>query len=180
MSRAEEAAAVQLFFGLIGKPQAVRDGRSKLEAEFGRAALVSKAWPFSWTEYYREEFGEGLVRQFVVQDGTIRPEELVEIKLATNRLEAELAQGGKRRLNLDPGYLNDAKLVLATTKDYAHRLYLGQGIYGEVTLSYRAGEYRPLDHTYPDYRSEEYRAFFLHAREVFLAARGGSAEETRR
>ena len=93
----------------------------------------------------------------------------MDIKLSTNRLEQSLSVNGKRTVNIDPGYLTPARVVLASTKDFGHRLYLGRGIYGEVTLMYQKKEFRPLPWTYPDYRSEPYHRFFEELLRVYMA-----------
>ncbi len=170
MGRVRQPERVKLFFGLIGRPDVLEVGRRAIAERFGLEETVSPVWDFDHTDYYRQEFGEGLKRQFLAAKELIRAEQLVEIKLATNGLEQDLALAGARRLNIDPGYLADSKVVLATTKDYGHRLYLGRGIYGEVTLKFREGEYRSLEHTYPDYRTPEYRRFFGELRRSFLSA----------
>jgi len=111
--------------------------------------------------------GAGIKRQFVSFTRLILTEQLPAIKLLTNEIEQDLALNGKRRVNIDPGYLNLAKVVLATTKDYSHRLYLGQGIYGEVTLTYAKGKFNPFPWTYPDYQTQAYRQFFEEIREIY-------------
>lgn len=127
-----------------------------MEREFGPVILESPHYPFTHTKYYEAEMGTGLEKFFWAFEGFFPQENLVETKLFTNALEEELAQekGGilKRRVNLDPGYVTEAQLVLATTKGYSHRIYLRDGIYAEVTLIYHKGGFRPLDWTYPDYR----------------------------
>jgi len=72
-----------------------------------------------------------------------------------------------RPLNLDPGYLTEAKLVLASTKDHAHRIYLGRGIYAEVTLHYQNGRWQSHDWTYPDFQRPDYHLFFSQCRDFF-------------
>jgi hypothetical protein len=104
------------------------------------------------------------------------PERLAEIKRETNAWEQMYRDAAKatepRPLNLDPGYLTSAKLVLATTKDRDHRIYLGQGIYAEVTLHYQRGRgWQPRDWTYADYRSAEYHAFFGRCRDYLREQR---------
>jgi hypothetical protein len=112
--------------------------------------------------------GAGLKRKFVFFKDLIEPGAISGIKLRTIELEDRfLNEKGGRRINLDPGYLNLAKIVLVSTKDYSHRIYLGNGIYGEVTLVYSGNDYRILPHTYPDFRTEEYREIFRKAREKF-------------
>jgi hypothetical protein len=141
---------------------------------FGPADLESDPISFDFTEYYRDEMGEDLLRQFVSFADLIDPGRLASTKIRTNALERELAaeETGrwKRRVNLDPGYLTAANVVLATTKDFAHRVYLGQGIYAEVTLNFRKDGVTHFEWTYPDYRSGAYDAFFLNVRRRYLAA----------
>jgi hypothetical protein len=139
-----------------------------LAPRFGAIDYTSPTLPFQYTTYYHEEFGSSLLRQFLSFQPLIDPGRLAEVKVSTNDLEEEWAQGGRRRINLDPGYLTQAKLVLATTKDYAHRIYIGQGMYAEVTLMYRAGDFRPLPWTYPDYRSEPYLEILRAIRGIYV------------
>lgn len=140
------------------------------EAEFGPVAAVSEAFDFTETNYYNAEMGVGLKKQFWVFAEPIDPGRLAAIKLATNGWEAEYAGLGlhaePRPLNLDPGYLTLAKLVLASTKDHSHRIYLADGIYAEVTLSYRKGGWQPYQWTYPDYRRADFHEFFSRCREL--------------
>lgn len=145
--------------------------RRLLEEHFGEVALESEHYPFVFSDYYVEEMGSGLQKYFVSFSRLIRPDELVEIKLWTNDIEQQLATAGKRNVNLDPGYLEGAKLVLATTKDYSHRIYLGQGIYGDLHLRYRHGRFEPLEWTYPDYRQPLALDFFARVREWYLDTR---------
>lgn len=135
-----------------------------LTALWGAIDYRSAPLPFAHTDYYAREFGPGLLRRFVAFERLIDPGDLAAIKRSTNEIEARWSAGGRRRLNLDPGYLTQAKLVLATTKNQAHRIYLGQGIYAEVTLIYREGAWRPLPWTYPDYASAAYHAIFSEVR----------------
>jgi hypothetical protein len=169
MGLVREPAPVKLLFGLLGKPESLAAGREALAGQFGTPELTSGIFAFRHTDYYRLEMGDGLQRQFIVPKGVVNPGVLPEIKNATNELEDGLSSGDSRKVNIDPGYLNESRLVLATTKDYSHRLYLGDGIYGEITLSYRAGRFHPTEFTYPDYRSEEYLDFFEQVRESLRA-----------
>ena len=127
-----------------------------LPAHFGPIDYRSPRVPFDHTTYYEGEFGSGLERMFLSFESLIDPSELAGVKLLTNEMELRWAKAGHRRINLDPGYVTAAKLVLATTKNREHRIYLGQGIYAEITLIYRDKNFRPLPWTYPDYRSEAY------------------------
>jgi len=140
--------------------------------QFGNIALASDPWNFAETDYYRATMGPDLKKQFLAFRRLIDPGTLADIKCLTNRWEAEYAALGlhpePRPLNLDPGYFTPAKLVLASTKDHAHRIYLQAGIYAEVTLTYRQRRWQPLPWTYPDYRREDYRQFFTQCREWLL------------
>jgi Domain of unknown function (DUF4416) len=144
-------------------------GREQCEARFGAVRAISPAFEFTETSYYAAEMGEALKKQFWTFD-EIDPGRLAAIKLQTNMWEAEYAALRRhpepRPLNLDPGYLTLAKLVLASTKDHAHRIYLGDGIYAEVTLSYRRGGWQPFEWTYPDYRRAGFQRFFTKCRNM--------------
>ena len=121
----------------------------------------------------------GLRKHFISFHELIAPERLVDAKLRTNELEELFARedgGGGRTVNVDPGCVNHSKMVLATTKDHAHRVYVGRGIFEEVTLSYRRTEgFIPNPWTYPDYRSPERLAFFGRLREIYCRQIGGEA-----
>jgi hypothetical protein len=125
--------------------------------------------PFDHTDYYTPEFGLDLERQIVTFERLISPIDLPAIKRKTNDLEWTFAKTGRRQVNIDPGYVSLGKMVLATTKDHAHRLYLGQGIYGEVTLTYQQGGFRPWPWTYPDYARDAYCGLFNQIRQHYKA-----------
>lgn len=165
MGQAIEPAPVKLILGVIvadGAP--LLDVRAHLEASYGTIDLASEPAPFVATRYYEREMGAPLHRVLWSFESLIPPDALAGIKRETNALERSFAswdgRSWRRRVNLDPGYVDLAKLVLATTKDRQHRLYLGHGIYAEVTLRFTGGRFVPWDWTYPDYRSSEYLAFF--------------------
>jgi hypothetical protein len=146
--------------------------RQRLEERHGPVALVSPRYPFVQTTYYEVTMGAGLHKQLWAFQRLIAADHLPDIKLGTNSLERELAAGypEARPINLDPGYLVLGKFVLATTKDQAHRLYLRDGIFAEVTLHYRAGAFEPWPWTYADYRLAEVLAFLGEAREYYRQA----------
>jgi len=142
-----------------------------LSQHFGVPDFRSRCLPFTQSTYYDAELGTPLLRQFLSFPDPFPPDRLADAKLLTNSLELQGSAHGRRRFNLDPGYITLAKLVLATTKDQAHRLYLRQGIYAEVTLRFRRGGFEPWPWTYPDYRSPEYLAIFNHLRALLAAGR---------
>lgn len=135
---------------------------------FGPVDYKSPLLPFDYTTYYHREMGEGLKRRIVSFEGLIPPDRLPSIKLWTNELEGLFCQNGKRRVNIDPGYINQHHLILATTKEAPHRPYLGMGIYADLTLVYRYGRFEPLRWTYPDYASEQLRGILEGVRRRYL------------
>ncbi len=139
-----------------------------LEKEFGAIILTSRLFTFIETEYYKEEMGKNLTRVFAAFDNLIEKDCIVDIKLKTNQIEDNLfSVNGKRSVNIDPGYLTSAKVVLATTKNFQHRLYLKKGIFAEVTLRYRKDSYSPWEWTFRDYKREESIDFFNKLRVIY-------------
>ncbi len=156
---------VKLVVGLLGADQEIlQRAREILLARFGPEEEVLAPIPFTWTNYYADELGDSPWRTFVSYQTLIPREELVDIKRYTNDLESGLSSEGIRRINLDPGYMTLGQFFLATTKDQRHRVYVRDGIFVEPTLYFQEGNFLPFDWTYRDYRSEEYRAYFLLAR----------------
>jgi len=143
--------------------------RGKSSDAWGPIAAESSAFEFAETDYYEPTMGAGLKKIFWVYERLIDPGRLITMKRKTNDWEAGYtgvsAHQEPRPLNLDPGYLTLGKLVLASTKDHAHRLYLGEGIYAEVTLQYRHHQWQSSDWTFPDYQRADYQQFFDVARD---------------
>jgi len=155
---------VKLFMALLANdPTLFSLSATQLQSRYGPIDLESETFPWNMTNYYRDEMGENLLRKFVTFEMLIAPDALASIKLATNALELSLSGSDSltspRRVNLDPGYVDATKLVLASTKGQAHRLYLSHGIYAEVTLLYHHNEFHPFVYTYPDYQWPETSAF---------------------
>ena len=151
--------------------EALDRARQRLERELGPVGLAGAPFRFDQTAYYEPTMGADLAKQLLAFRDLIAPERLPEIKLRTNALERELASSGAwpeaRPLNLDPGLLTLGKFLLATTKDQAHRVYLRDGIYAEVTLRYHAGAFEPWPWTYADYREPAVRDFLRQARDFY-------------
>lgn len=160
---------VKLFCALLLSPAfSVDEVEAGLQQQFGAIMLRSEPFPFTQTAYYNGEMGEGLVRRYVAFEPLISISELPAIKHTTNHLEAGWAlPDGRRRVNLDPGYLDLAKVVLASTKDHIHRLFVGAGIYAEVTLRYVRKRFEPWEWTYPDYQLPATKAFFEQLRGLY-------------
>ena len=132
-----------------------------LRLDFGAIDFTSERFPFDFTDYYMEEMGSPLFRHFITFGRLISIPLLPGIKQTTNRLEEKYSTPNrKRRVNIDPGYLSLAHAILATTKGYAHRPYLRDGIYADLTLVYQNKTFQPLEWTYPDYRRQEVVSLF--------------------
>jgi hypothetical protein len=170
MGTAESHYPVLLVLAAFSRHgDALQWARDRSAEQFGELAFSSDIFPFEYTDYYREEMGPGLKKVFFAFEDLVDPACLADVKLQTNRWEAEYRESThwpeSRPLNLDPGYVTQAKLVLATTKDRDHRIYLSGGIYAEVTLYYQRGRgWNARPWTYADYRSEPYHQFFTRCR----------------
>lgn len=160
---------VKLFAGLIsGSETNFTEARKFLERKYGAVDLASAVLPFAHTDYYEEEFGPGLKRIFFSFKKLARRENIYKSKLVTNSIEIRLSLGAtKRVVNIDPGYLTLDKIVLFTTKNYTHRIYLSRGIYAEATLKFEGKSYAPWPWTYPDYKTQQYIDFFNRMREIY-------------
>lgn len=160
----------KLICGLLGADEdLLHRARQMLVRRFGPVEFESAIWLFSQTSYYETEMGPGLKRQFVAFERLIPPDSLARIKRETNEIESQIAEecvalGIARPVNLDPGTIDLARLVLATTKDRSHRIYLDQGVYAEVTLHWSEGAWRVWPWTYPDYHDPAYHEFFTRVR----------------
>jgi hypothetical protein len=166
---------VKLICGLLsGDVDLLGRARQMLARRFGPIDLESPLWPFTQSDYYADELGDSIQRGFVSFDAPVDPQRLAEVKVETNALERRMAEeclSPGRVVNLDPGYIDLSKLVLATTKDRSHRVYLSQGIFAEATLHYAHDAWQAWPWTYPDYRSSDYHAFFSLVRARLLEQR---------
>lgn len=159
-----------LFIGtLFSNEDFYYEARQSLERIFGEAVMEGPKIKWDFSDYYKEELGESIYRRFIFFKQLIQQDYISTIKLITNEIEKDLSSGGKRNINLDPGYLTPAKIVLASTKDYAHRIYLKDGIYAEVTLIFRNGNFVPHINTYKDYQDERYLRLFMIGRRLLKA-----------
>uniref|UniRef100_A0A7C4U884 DUF4416 family protein n=1 Tax=candidate division WOR-3 bacterium TaxID=2052148 RepID=A0A7C4U884_UNCW3 len=148
-----------VFFGLIYSDEKnLREAKLWIE-EGGRIIEETEPIPFNFTDYYEEEMGGNLKRCWVGIEKIIFENELVHLKLKSIEFEKKLSIEGKRTVNIDPGGISHSRVVLVTTKNYSHRIYLGEGIYGEVTLIYKNKNFQELHWTYPDYRTDIFKNF---------------------
>ena len=173
MGTPKEPKPVKLFIALLSRHKELFSSVDRdLSALFGSIDSTSGPLPWTVTDYYKEEMGPGLLRRFVSFTPLISPEKLPEIKLTTQELEGnyQWVEAGKRgrRVNIDPGYLDVGKVVLASTKSASHRIYLGYGICGEITLLFHDGSFHPFVYTYPDYLWPETLSFFTSLRSLYL------------
>jgi hypothetical protein len=156
---------VKLFCGIIFSSEKIRQkSLMKLENNFGKIDLMSDIMVFNFSNYYNHEMGDNLKRFWISFEKLIFTADISGIKIFTNSIENEFAINSKRQINIDPGYVGLANVILATTKDYSHRIYLSKGIYGEVTVVYKKNVFIKLPWSYPDYVSEVAVTFLLKIR----------------
>jgi hypothetical protein len=161
MGQISQYKKVKLFCGLIFSQTAVAaEAKVLLGEHFSAIDSQSPLIPFALTDYYQAEMGAPLFRQFISFGELLTPEKLPEIKIFTNGLEKNLAGAGKRTINLDPGYLSDANVIIATSKNHYHRVPLQRGIYAHLEYILKNKQISFLPWTYPDFQTEEYLAFF--------------------
>jgi hypothetical protein len=166
LGTASHPYGVRLFIGILYNPAApIETILQMLDDRFGERQYSHGPIPFAWTEYYSKEMGTSLTKLYYNYQNTIDRAILPEIKIFSNELEQKFVDAlGNRQVNIDPGYISRDKVVLATTKDFYHRLYLADGIFGEVTLHYRRGRFRYFSWTYPDYRDPAVMQFLERVR----------------
>ncbi len=140
--------------------------------EFGEIDYESKTLDFGkFTFYYKEEMGGDLKGRLISFKELIHPHEIVNVKLKTLRIERIFSVEGKRKVNIDPGYINNTQFVLSTTKHWGNRIYLSKGIYAEVTLMFVNGHFVPFEHTYPNYKTKEYIEELEKIRNIYKSKR---------
>jgi len=179
MAEPSEPPAVKLICGIICADEGLLAAAVEPLAEaFGEVDLFSDVMAFDFTHYYDDEMGSPLHRRFVSFAKPVRPDALVAAKLRTNGIEADFARkrlaGPARPINLDAGYVEPAKLVLASMKNFSHRIYLGRGVWAEVTLMYHKGRWEAMPWTFPDYASGRYDEFLTAARNSLRDEKGAS------
>jgi len=169
MWKLKKPKPAKLIMGVLAADDnALHAAMNAIIARFGRTDIVSDIWPFKHTDYYQDQTGDNILKQFASFEKLISPGKLADIKLATNRIEQRLAKklalDVNRPVNLDPGIIEPSKLILATTKDFSHRIYIGKKMYAEVTLLYQKGVWRSFEYTFPDHKEQCYHDFFTKVR----------------
>jgi hypothetical protein len=164
---------VELILGVIFRdPGLLEPLEARLARGLGRIELRSDLYDFDVTDYYAEEMGSALKRIFYSFTDMISPDTIVDVKRTTDGIEGEFARDGKRRVNLDPGYMDFYKLVLASNKYLGQKVYLGKGVYADPTLYYDRG-WKPYDWGFPDFKDGRYDAFLTEVRRRYKAKLGG-------
>jgi hypothetical protein len=177
MATRSDFKAVKFFCGVIfGASRPAELALDMLQGAIAAVESRSAVIPFTATDYYRPEMGEPLFRQFVSFKGLLNPERLPEIKIGAMGLEARLAENGRRRVNLDPGYLSEANVIIATAKNHYHRVPLRDGIYAHMEYVLKDGRLNFLPWTYPDFRTDAYVDFFKRLLESFKRDKREQAE----
>jgi Domain of unknown function (DUF4416) len=168
LSKPKEPLPAKLVIALIYKKKTTaQSGWEAMEEAWGRIDFLSRERLFDYTDYYEEEMGRPLYRRWAAFQELISQERLPEIKWQALGLEDRWRIDQKRPMNIDPGLITSERLVLATGKNYSHRLYLGKGIFGDLTLVFHKGSFQPLPWTYPDYRDDQVIWMFNKIREKY-------------
>jgi len=152
-----------------GNTELLHKAIAVLSERLGKIDYVSAVLPFAYTDYYERESGPCLVRRFISFENLVPPDTLPDTKLSTNRVETDFLKDGNRLVNIDPGYLSPAHLILATGKAYTHRPYIRDGIYADLTLIFVHHTFRRLEWTYPDYADTGIIAMFNNIRQRYIA-----------
>jgi len=173
MWQLKDPKPVKLIIGILAADRkCLHAAIEAIEDKFDKIDLVSDVWPFTQTDYYKDQTGPNILRQFVSVERLIEPGQLAKIKHKTNKLEKKLAARLRmplpRPVNLDPGIIEASKLILASSKNYSHRIHIGKKMYAEVTLIFDKGSWCPLPYTYPDYRQQCYFDFLEKVRTRLL------------
>lgn len=173
MAEPKAFSRAKLVCGIIaGKDPVFRMAEERLSTVYGPADAKSSFFAFDVTNYYEKQMGTDLKRRFISFKRLINPEKLSSIKLATNRLEGDIRdelRAGHRIANIDPGYVIPSALIMATAKNFSHRVPLLHGIYAHLEFLFGRDEIRPLPWTYPDYKNKGYQDFFLEVRRIYLS-----------
>ena len=169
MAQCKPPFKVKMICGMISADESlIAQAQHRLTEKLGKVDIVSPIFSFEHTNYYQSEMGTGLKKYFISFDRLADPAELADLKIFTNELEDQLAKVSEaqsvRPINLDPGYLTLSKLILASMKDFSHRIYLADGVYGEVTLQWIKGAWSCLPWTFPDFATDRYHEFLTSAR----------------
>lgn len=175
MGIVKEHPPVKYFAGITYNPNfnGLQDALSLLEKSISVIELKSEPYDFSYfTDYYQSEMGSDLMKSFIVFTDLYSPENLPKYKIDSNEIEKNFIIKNNRQINIDPGYVSEAKVVLATTKNYDHRIYLGEGIFGDIHLKFTNKNFQAQSWTYPDYKQDKVIQFFEELRQNYFKQLG--------
>lgn len=168
----KEAPSVKLIMGLLFSDEDyLEKALDILEQKYGRIDIQSTRFHFDITDYYEEEMGGPIFRLFITFDRLIQPDDIAEIKVETNEIESQMIKDQGRKVNLDPGYMDYDKIVLASAKYNGQKIYLNQGIWADLTLYYKDNAYHPYPWSFPDFKNGLYDDFFLKVRARYKGQR---------
>jgi hypothetical protein len=169
MSIPQKSNPACLVVGMFMKDQSYFEQVATLLIhKYGQMGMVSRWFNFDYTSYYEKEMGTPLYRRMISFLDLIDPVQLPEIKLVTNQIESQFVKGQKRFINIDPGYIVPERFVLATGKNYTHRIYLNKGIFADLTLIFQKGQFQKLPWTYPDYAANNVKNFLNNVRQHYI------------
>jgi Domain of unknown function (DUF4416) len=169
MSVPQTPKPAKLVIGVFTKNKKIIEHVApELFAQFGRVDLISSWMDFNYTDYYKPEMGSPLVRRMFAFKRLIEQAQLAEIKIATNQIEQSYSINGRRQVNVDPGYMMHERFVLASGKNFSHRIHIGLGIYADLTLIYQKGSFQKLPWTYPDYADQVMIGFLDRVRRKYV------------
>lgn len=171
MAKISTPLPVKLILGILSSiPEIFPRAEAQLISSFGAIDGRSELFLFDWTHYYDKTMGSPIYRRFLSFEQLIEPATIAGVKIKTNELESDFSGDYPnilRPINLDPGYLEQSKIVLASAKNYFHRILISDGIYAEVTLHFEEGEWQPFPWTFPDFKSGRYHPFFSSLRDLY-------------
>ena len=170
MSAPRQPDPAKLVVGCFMKDKALLDHLyPRLEKLCGPVDIISPWLGFDYTDYYYKEMGAPLFRKVFAFKKLIEQKDLAAIKEKTNAIETAFSEDARRRVNIDPGYLLSSRFVLATGKDYSHRIYIGRNLYADLTLMYtKKSGFVTLDWSYPDYASPAMIDYLSKVRDKYL------------
>ncbi|MCJ7616158.1 MAG: DUF4416 family protein [Desulfobacterales bacterium] len=169
MSIPQSPKPAKLVIGLFMKEKSlIVPVTTELVEKIGPIDMVSSWLPFNYTSYYEPEMGSPLFRRVLAFKSLVKQSALPEIKIITNKIEKKYSKNNKRLVNIDPGYMLHERFVLATGKNYTHRIYIGMGIFADLTLIYQKGSFRKLPWTYPDYAEKNMLTYLEMVRNKYV------------
>lgn len=169
MADIKPPAFVKLFIAVLyNEKSALQDAEKALSGRFGEIEFRGETHPFDMTDYYQDEMGADLVRTIISFKELVAPDDLPDIKLICNMIEDELSVGEKRRVNLDSGYIDHHKVVLASAKGAGHKIYIAKGIWADFAARYKKGAFVPMEWSFPDFRDQRYNSELLEIRKQYL------------